>query len=179
MFFSVSVGIWRRYPLHDHVHLEEAEHHPFTSSYHHPFIPQFTELSPFNISIMDDSGPSRSRRSSDPLLSAHDRAPKLHLLSTTHDDIPPPRYSEAPRAIFEDMVDAETRNVLLDDPDGDGDGGSPSKRGGDGLEVGREEIRTESMEQRKALWWRSVMINALFISSWSVSRHRQRPRSWV
>lgn len=113
---------------------------------------------------MDDSGPSRPRRSSDPLLSAHDRT--LHLLSSSHDDIPPPQYSEAPRAIFDDMVDDGTREALLEDPGGDGESESRRKRSGDGLEVGREEVRTDSMEKRKALWWRNAIINALFISSW-------------
>ena len=41
----------------------------------------------------------------------------------------------------------------MEDPGGDGESESQRKRSGDGLEVGREEVRTDS-------------INALFISSW-------------
>jgi hypothetical protein len=117
----------------------------------------------------DSSGPSRPRRSSDPLLGSRDIAPGLRRFSQDpsslpEDESPPPKYTEAPALMNGDALDGRTRQALLGGSSGDG----PRKMSEDGLEPNREDMRLASLEQRKALWWRNTLVTAMFIASWYV-----------
>lgn len=115
-------------------------------------------------------GPSRPRRSSDPLLSPRERATKRSVsperpIFEGNEYLPPPQYTEEPGPDLRHALNGGgTREPLLNGRDD----ASPRKRSGNGveLEIGVEERRLASIEQRKAIWWRSTFVNALFIASW-------------
>ena len=125
--------------------------------------------------MMDDgSGPSRLRRSSDPLLPTRtspqkprDRAPTLRSpsedpVSELAEDLPPPKYCEAAGPLDGDAAEGGTREALLGSV---GEGG-PRKTSEDGREAGRGEMLSASIEQRKALWWKNTVVTGSFIASW-------------
>jgi hypothetical protein len=113
-----------------------------------------------------DAGPSRPRRSSSSsrsLKRSRSNSTGADEQLTSSDPFGPPAYDET-----EDIPLKSTRNGKLSMDDVDEELGaslSASARASTDT-IRREQRRLATLEQKKALWWRSTAITALFILSW-------------
>jgi len=113
-----------------------------------------------------DAGPSRPRRSSSSsrsLKRSRSSSNGADKRFTSSDPFDPPAYDET-----EDIPLKSTSNGKLssDDVDDELDRSLPISARASTDTIRREQRRLATLEQKKALWWRSTAITALFILSW-------------